>query len=134
MMTVRGNVSEQLLSQWHKTTTLHARATKLRQSLQARFVIPQCKDICKKVCAHCTVGQPHNTAYYKAPGDSQLYPIPEHPLKSVGIDVFSMPALTVKQLGTKGSTLTLCDAVLMCANGHLGYIVAAPTTKGLTGQ
>ena len=57
-MTVHGNmifkagrllvlkdVSERLVSQWHKATSLHARATKLRQSLQAQFVIPQLKDI-----------------------------------------------------------------------------------------
>ena len=46
-----------------------------------------------------------------------------------------MPALTVKDLGTKGPTSTPFDAVLLCLDRHLGYIVAHPTTKeGLTGQ
>ena len=129
------DLSEQPVSQWHKTTALHAGATKLRQSLQACFVIPQLKDICKKVGAHCPMRQAQNPADYKAPGDSKFYPIHEHPFQSVCIDVFSMPALTVKELGNKGSTSTPFDAVLMCVDEHSGYIVAAPTTKeGLTGQ
>ena len=53
---------ERLVSEWHKTTTLHAGVTNLRQSLQAPLVIPQLKDICKKVCAHCTVCQAQNAA------------------------------------------------------------------------
>ena len=107
----------------------------IRQSLQTRFVIPQLKDMCKKVCAHCPVCQANNPANYKAPGDSQFYPNPEHPSESVCIDVFSMPALTVKELGAKGSTSTPFDAILMCVDRHSGDIVAAPTTKeGLTAQ
>ena len=49
--------------------------------------------------------------------------------------MFSMPALTVKEFGAKGSTVTPLDAILMCADRHSGYIVAALTTKeGVTGQ
>ena len=71
----------------------------------------------------------------KGPGNSLSYPIAEHPLESVCIDVFSMPALTVKDLGTKGSTPTPFDAILMCVDRHSGYIVGGLTTKeGLTGQ
>ena len=51
------DMSEQVVSQWHKTTALHAGATKLPQSLQARLHLPQLKDICKNVCAHCPVCQ-----------------------------------------------------------------------------
>ena len=92
-------------------------------------------DICRKVCAHCPVSQAQNPAIYRAPGDRQFYPIPEHPIESVCIDVFSVPAQTVKDLGTKGSTSTPLDAVLMCVDQHSGNIVAATTTReGLTGQ
>ena len=46
-----------------------------------------------------------------------------------------MPALTVKELGTKGATSTSFDTVLMCVDRHLGYIAAVPTMKqGFTGQ
>ena len=56
------------------------------------------------------------------------------PFESVCTNVLSMPALTVKKLGTTGSTSTPFDGVLMCVDRHSGYIVAAPTTKeGLTG-
>ena len=58
-------------------------------------------------------------------------------MESVSIDVFSIPApaLTVKELSTKGSTSTPLDAVLMYMDQHLGYIVAVPTSKeGVTGQ
>ena len=49
--------------------------------------------------------------------------------------MFSMPALTVKELGTEGSNSAPFDALLVCVDQHSGYIVAAPTTKeGLTGQ
>ena len=49
--------------------------------------------------------------------------------------MFSMPAPTMKELGTKGSTSTPLDAVLMCVDRHSGYIVAASTTKeGLSHQ
>ena len=51
------------------------------------------------------------------------------------MDVLSMPALTMKELGTKRSTSTPFDAVLMCVDRHWGYTSAAPTTnEGLTGQ
>ena len=107
---------EGLVSRWHKTTTLHAGATKLKKSLQARFVIPQLKAICKKMCTHCTVCQAQNPANYKSPRDSQFYPIPEHPFELVCINVFSMPPLTMKELGTKESTSTPLDAILMCVD------------------
>ena len=116
------DMSERLVSQWHKTTTLHLGATRLRQSLQPRFVIPRLEEICNKPCAHCTVCQAQNAANYKAPGDSQFYFILEHPFESVCIDVFFMLALTVKELGTKGATSPPFDAVLMCVDRHSGYI------------
>ena len=48
--------------------------------------------------------------------------------------MFSMPALTVKELGTKGSISAPFYAVLMCVDQRSGYISAAPTTKeALTG-
>ena len=79
------------------------------------------------MCAHCPVCQAQNTASYKAPGNSEFYPICEHPLESVSIDVPSMQALKVNQLSTKGPTSTPFDTS--------GYIVAAPTTKEeLAGQ
>ena len=129
------DMSERLVSQLHKTPTLQAGGTKPRHSLQAGLIIPQLKDICKKVCAHYTVCQAQNPANYKAPGDSQFYAVPEHRFESLCIDVFSTRALTVKEAGAKGSTSTPFDAVLMCVDRHSGYIVAASTTKeGLTGQ
>ena len=127
-LVVPKDMSQRFVSQWHKTTTLHAGATKLQQSLQGRFVIPQLKDLCKEVCAHCLVSQAHNPANYKAPGDSQFYPYPENPFRSVYINVFSMPALKVKELCTRGSTFTPFDAVRMCVDRHSGYIMAVPTT------
>ena len=66
------DMSERLLSQYYKTSNLHTGATKLRHSLQARFVIPQLKDICKNVWAHRTVFKTKNPANYKAPGESQF--------------------------------------------------------------
>ena len=123
------------MSQWYKTTNSQTGAYKLRQSLQARLALPQLKDICTKVRAHCPVCQARNPAKYKSPGNSQFYPFPSHPFESVCIHVFSMPGLTVRELGTIGSTSTPCNAVLMCVDRHSGYIVAAPTTKeGFTGQ
>ena len=71
-----------------------------------------------------------NAANYKAPGNSNSYLIPEHPLESVCTDFFSTPAVTVKDLGSNRSTGTLIDAVLMRVDRHAGYTVAAPTTKG----
>ena len=49
--------------------------------------------------------------------------------------MFSLPALTVKELGPKGCISALLDAVLMCVDRHSGYSVAGPTNKEeLTGQ
>ena len=91
--------------------------------------MPHLKNICKKVCAHCTVCQAQSPANYNAPGSSQFYIIPEQAFRSVCIGVCSMPALTVKEFGAKGSTSTHIDAVLMCVDRLSGYIVAAFTTK-----
>ena len=87
------------------------------------------------MCAHCSLCQAQNPANYKAPGNSQFYPIPGHPFASCCIDVFSKPALTVRDLGTNGSTPTPFHTVLMRVDQHSGYILDAATTKqGLTGQ
>ena len=120
------DMSKRLMSQWHKTTTLHTGAQRHRESLQARFVISHLKDICKKVCAHCPVCQAGNPGNYRAPGESQFYPIPEHPFELVCLDVFSMP---VKELGSRESTSCPFDAVLTCVDRQSGNIVAALTSE-----
>ena len=64
------DMSDHLVSQWHKTCTLHAAGKKLPQSIQAPFEVSQLKDICKNVSAHCTVCQAQIPANYKAPSNS----------------------------------------------------------------
>ena len=99
------------------------------------FDSSELRNICKRVCASCTVYQAQNPANYKAPGNSQFYRIPGHSFESVCIDIIFMPALTVEELGTKGSTSTPFDTILLFVDRHSGYIVAAATTKEeLTGQ
>ena len=71
----------------------------------------------------------------QGPGDSQFYPLIEHPFESACIDVFSITPLIVKEHSTQGSTSTPFNTAVMCVEQHSGYIVAAPDTKeDLTGQ
>ena len=53
--------------------------------------------------------------------EAQWTPIPDQPMESVAMDVFSMPEVHIRK--------QVFDSVVLCVDQHSGYIVAVPAGK-----
>ena len=109
------NRMEELTDHWHNAQLMHPGRDKMQRDLEWRFKFPPgYYAILDKYCSDCavsraTAGNPVHTA------------IPEAPMRSVAMDVFAMPEVTVE-----GETY---DCVILAVDRHSGYIVAVPGKK-----
>ena len=94
----------------------------MQQDLEWRFKFPPgYYAILDKYCSDCAVCRatksPNNST-----ADNPVYTaIPEAPMRSVAMEVFAMPEVTVE-----GETY---DCVILAVDRHSGYIVAVPGKK-----
>ena len=72
----------------------------------------------KKGCSVCQTCNPDNG---NVKGEAQWTPVPDQPMGSVAMDVFSMPQL---HIGTEA-----VGFVVLCLDRYSGYIVAGPARK-----
>ena len=72
----------------------------------------------RKGCAVCNACNPRNAP---SVGEPQWTPVPERPMESVALDVFSMPEVHIGK--------EVFDCVVLCVDRHSGYIVAVPARK-----
>ena len=116
------NRVEAIIDHWHNAQLMHPGRDKMQRDLEWRFVFPPgyypilnryCKDcaVCRatKSLNHSTAGYPVHTA------------IPEAPMRSIAMDVFAMPEVTVE--GEK------YDYIISAVDRRSGYIVAVPGKK-----
>ena len=75
----------------------------------------------KKVRKGCSVCQACNPDNRNVKGEAQWTPVPDQPMESVAMDVFSMPEVHIGK-----ETL---DCVVLCVDRHSGYVVAVPARK-----
>ena len=75
----------------------------------------------KQVKKGCLVCQPCNPDDRNVKGEAQWTPIPDKPMESVAMDVWSMPEMHIGK--------EIFDFVVLCVDWHSGYIVAVPTRK-----
>ena len=113
------NRVEELIDHWHNAQLMHPGRDKMQQDLEWRFKFPPgfyaILDRYRTDCAVCgaTESPNHSTA-----GNPVYTAIPEAPMRSVAMDVFAMPEVTVE-----GETY---DCVILALDRHSGYIVAVP--------
>ena len=75
----------------------------------------------KKVRKGCSVCQACNPDNRNVKGEAQWTPVPDQPMESVAMDVFSMPEVHI------GKETFNC--AILCVDRHSGYVVAVPARK-----
>ena len=116
------NRVEELIDHWHKAPLMHPGREKMQQDLEWRFKFPPgYYAILDKYCSDCAVCQATKSPNHSTAGNPVYTAIPEAPMRSVAMDVFAMPEVTVE-----GETY---NCVILAVDRHSGYIVAVPGKK-----
>ena len=116
------NRVEELIDHWHNAQLMHPGRDKMQQDLEWRFKFPPgYYAILDRYCSDCTVCRATKSPNHSTAGNPVYTAIPEAPMRSVAMDVFAMPEVTVE-----GETY---DCVIVAVDRHSGYIVAVPGKK-----
>ena len=111
-----------LCEAWHHHM-MHPGVKKQALDMQRRFEIDQIGlySAIKKVRKGCSVCQACNPDNWSVKGEAQWTPVPDQPIESVAMDVFSMPEVHIGK--------ETFDCVVLCLDRHSGYVVAVPARK-----
>ena len=113
------NRVEELIDHWHNAQLMHPGRDKMQQDLEWRFKFPPgYYAILDRYCSDCAVCRATKSPNHSTAGNPVYTAIPEAPMRSVAMDVFAMPEVTVE-----GETY---DCVILAVDRHSGYIVAVP--------
>ena len=116
------NRMEELIDHWHNAQLMHPGRDKMQQYLEWRFKFPPgYYAILDKYCSDCAVCRATKSPNHSTAGNPVYTAIPEAPMRSVAMDVFAMPEVTME-----GETY---DCVILVVDRHNGYIVAVPGKK-----
>ena len=116
------NRMEELIDHWHNAQLMHPGRDKMQQDLEWRFKFPAgYYAILDKYCSDCAVCWATKSPNHSAAGNPVYTAILEAPMRSVAMDVFAMPEVTVE-----GETY---DCVILAVDRHSGYTVAVPGKK-----
>ena len=112
----------ELCEAWHHHMK-HPGVKKKARDMQRRFEIDQIGlyTAIKKVRKGCSVCQACNDDNRNVKGEAQWTPVPDQPMESVAMDVFSMPEVHIGK--------DTFDCVVLCVDRHSGYVVAVPARK-----
>ena len=97
---------------------MHPGVKKQALDMQRRFEIDQISlySAIKKVRKGCSVCQACNPDNRNVKGEAQWTPVPDQPMESVAMDVFSMPEVYIGK--------ETFDCVVLCVDRHSAYVVA----------
>ena len=113
---------EELIDHWHNAQLMHPGRDKMQQDLEWRFKFPPgYYALLDKYCSDCAVCRATKSPNHSTAGNRVHTAIPEAPMRSVAMDVFAMPEVTVE-----GETY---DCLILAVDRHTGYIVAVPGKK-----
>ena len=116
------NRVEELIDHWHNTQLMQPGRDKMQQDLEWRFKFPPgYYAILDRYCSDCAVCRARKSPNHSTAGNPVYTAIPEPPMRSVAMDVFAMPEVTVD-----GETY---DCVILAVDRHSGYIAAVPGKK-----
>ena len=116
------NRVEELIDHWHNAQLRHPGRDKMQQDLEWRFKFPPgYYAILDRYCSDCAVCRATKSPNHSTAGNQVYTAIPEAPMRSVAMDVFAMPEVTVE-----GETY---DCVILAVDRHSGYIMAVPGKK-----
>ena len=116
------NRMEELIDHWHNAQLMHPGRDKMQQDLEWRFKFPPgYYALLDKYCSDCAVCRATKSPTHSTAGNPVYTAIQEAPMRSVAMDVFAMPEVTVD-----GETY---DCVILGVDRHSGYTVAVPGKK-----
>ena len=108
------NQMEELIDHWHNAQLMHPGRDKMQQDLEWRFKFPPgYYAILHKYCSDCAMCRATKSPNHSKPGNPVYTAIPEAPMRSVAMDVFAMPEVTVE-----GETY---DCFILAVDRHSGY-------------
>ena len=112
----------ELCEPWHHHM-LHPGVKKQALDMQRRFEIDHIVlyTAIKKVRKGCSVCQACIRDNWNVKGEAQWTPVPDQPMESVAMDVFSMPEVHIGK--------ETFDCVVLCVDRHSGYVVAVLARK-----
>ena len=112
----------ELCEAWHHHM-MHPGVRKQALDMQRRFEIDQIGlyNAIKKVRKGCSVCQACNPDNRNVTGEAQWTPVPDQPMGSVAMDVFSMPEVHIGK--------ETFDCVVLCVDCHSCHVVAVPARK-----
>ena len=113
----------ELYEAWHHHM-MHPEVKKQAHDMPRRFEIDQIGlyNAIKKVRKGCSVCQACNPDNRNVRGGGQKTPVPDQPMESVAMDVFSMPEVHIGK--------ETFDCVVLCVDRHRRYVVAVSAAKG----
>ena len=102
---------------------MHPGVKKQALDMQRRFEIDQISlySAIKKFRKGCSVCQACNPDNRNVKSAAQWTPVPDQPMQSVAMDVFSMSEVHIGK--------ATFDCVVLCVDRHSGYVVAVPARK-----
>ena len=116
------NRMEELIDHWHNAQLMHPGRDKMQQDLEWRFKFPPgYYALPDKYCSDCAVCRATKSPNHSTAGNPVYTAIPEAPMRSVAMDAFAMPEVTVD-----GETY---DCVILAVDRHSGYILEVPGKK-----
>ena len=116
------NRVEELIDHWHNAQLMHPGRDKMQQDLEWRFKFPPgYYAILDRYCSDCAVCRATKSPNHSTAGNPVYTSIPEAPMRSVAMDVFAMPEVTVE-----GEAY---NRVILAVDRHSEYIVAVPGKK-----
>ena len=91
------NRMEELIDHWHNAQLMHPGRDKMQQDLEWRFKFPPgYYAILDKYCSDCAMCRTTKSPNHSTAGNPVYTAIPEAPMRSVAMDVFAMPGVTVE--------------------------------------
>ena len=116
------NRVEVLIDHWYIAHLMHLGRDKMQRDLEWRFEFPPgYYAILNRYCNDCAVCRATKSPNHSTAGNPVYTAIPEAPMRSIAMDVFAMPEVTVE--GER------YDCIISAEDRHSGYIVAVPGKK-----
>ena len=116
------NRLKDLIDPWHNAQLMQPGEDKLQKDLESRSLFPPgYYAVLNRYCKACAVCRATKHPNRSTLGVPVYTAIPESPMRSISMDVFAMPEVTVEG--------EVFDCVILAVDRHSGYIVAVPGKK-----
>ena len=108
---------EDLIDHWHNAQLMHPGRDELQKDLETRLLFPPgYYAVLKRYCKACAVCRATKHPNQSTAVNPVYTAIPESPMRSISMDVFTLPEVPVEG--------EVFDCIILAADRHSGFIVA----------